>query len=90
MPADALVQYGRLAHLGRVAAAQPLDRGNAVVVLTPRGVELGRVTLTDASAFAAELAGLVVRVATAADHAVAAEQHQLAHATSGRCRGDRR
>lgn len=38
-----LVQFGRSAYVGRLRSDQPISRGRQVVVLTPRGEELGSI-----------------------------------------------
>ncbi len=74
-----LIQYGRPAFVGRFAFESSLPRGAAVVVRSPRGVELGSVlgpATEHAAAFATD--GDVLRTASEADHAAAASALPLA------------
>lgn len=77
-----LLQYGRSAFVGRFAAADPLPRGETVVVRSARGVELATVLGLVEDRFAAQFDddGEVLRVATAADHTAATTADELADA----------
>ncbi|MGL6096109.1 MAG: hypothetical protein ACRC7O_09975 [Fimbriiglobus sp.] len=74
-PAEYLVQYGHAAFVGRFTAAEtvavPCDRGDRVIVRSPRGVEPGVVLCTADDRFAGTLdpaaGGDLLRHATPAD-----------------------
>src|SRR5262245_57583565 len=75
--AEYLVSYGKSGAFGRFAADDPLtrSRGDAVVVHTPRVVELGMVLCAATSSHARLLTsgavGRLMREAIAADHTAA-------------------
>ena len=77
-----LIQYGRSAFVGRFAGGDGVPRGNAVVVRSPRGVELGTVLGPVDGRFAAQLdeEGEVLRVASDADQDAATAADELADA----------
>jgi hypothetical protein len=64
-----LVQYGRPGFVGWYASSSPLNRGNRVVIRSPRGVECGEVLAPRrlGSSAAAKPEGEVLRLATAGD-----------------------
>jgi len=74
-----LVQYGRSSFVGRFVTAEvgPLKRGQAVVVHSPRGIEVGTV-LASADRFASQVdpaaGGELLRELSTADHA---QQYRL-------------
>ena len=72
-----LVEYGRLGHVGHFPCDSPRERDSAVVVRTPRGVELGRVLRATGSG---EASGEFVRGATAGDLADADRHAKRAEA----------
>lgn len=75
MSAQYLVEYGRLALLGRMSAelGQSLVRGDRVVIAGPRGRELGLVRCSLEARFAsAEPEGVILRRATTDDLAAEA------------------
>src|SRR5262249_18051539 len=75
--AEYLVSYGKSGAFGHFATDVPLtlSRGDAVVVHTPRGVELGTVlcaaTASHARLLTSSAAGRLVRKASVADQAAA-------------------
>ena len=80
--ATLLVQYGRSAFVGGFTADGDVPpRGTAVVVQTPRGIEIGTVLGPVAERFAGqvnETGGAVVRAVTPADEVAANDAAELA------------
>lgn len=65
-----LVRYGRMGHVGRFACdpgVESLGRGEAVVVRTARGTELGEVLSAAATQVEAPVSTRILRLATADD-----------------------
>lgn len=82
MPTECLVQYGRTAFVGRFASdGLAPDRGTAVVVCTPRGVEVGTVLCPADGRYAAAIdptaQGELLRSLTRADEETAANLDRL-------------
>ena len=77
-----LIQYGRSAFVGRFAADLAADRGAAVVVQSPRGVELATVLGPVEDRFVSQFDddGDLLRIATPDDHAAARTADELADA----------
>lgn len=77
-----LVQYGRSGFVGRFATPLDVPRGSAVVVRTPRGVELGTALGPVHERFAGQIddsaGGEVMRIATPDDDGAAERSAELA------------
>jgi hypothetical protein len=75
-----LVQFGRSAFVGRFSAQTPAQRGDQVVLRTPRGLELGSVLceVQDRLGEQIDAAGELIRAAEAQDHVTSAQYHKLA------------
>jgi len=76
-----LVQFGRSAFVGRFVAQSQVDRGDQVVVLTPRGLEIGSVLCEVQDKFGKQIetGGELIRRAESSDQVVSFRQKGLAN-----------